>query len=70
VKLPKNIEQLRDFPIKMLAASNTHTVLMTPHGDVHVAGSTLHGKLGHLGIEKPHLAKFHMITQLDGMKVR
>ena len=42
---------------------------MTPHGDVHVAGSALHGKLGLQGIEKPHLAKFHMITQLQGQKV-
>jgi alpha-tubulin suppressor-like RCC1 family protein len=60
--LPRNVEQLRDFPIKQIASSNTHTVLVTPHGDVHVAGSALHGKLGLQGIEKPHLNKFHMIT--------
>ena len=64
VNLPKNILQLRDFPIKLFTASNAHTVLMTPHGDVHVAGSTLHGKLGLPGIEKPNLPKFHVITQL------
>ena len=69
VNLPRNIEQLRDFPIKLMAASSAHTVLMTPHGDVHAAGSTLHGKLGLQGIEKPHLNKFHTITQLQGMKV-
>jgi hypothetical protein len=69
VSLPKNIEQLRDFPIKQMCASNTHTVLLTPHGDVHVSGSTLHGKLGLQGIEKPHLNKFHMVTQVQGQRV-
>jgi hypothetical protein len=44
--LPRNVDQLRDFPLKQIAASSTHTVLLTPHGDVHVTGSSLHGKLG------------------------
>lgn len=67
--LPKNVKQLRDFPIRMIQGSNNHTVLMTPQGDVHVSGSTLHGKLGILGIEKKGLNKFHVVTQLQGMKV-
>ena len=46
VNLPKNVGQLRDFQVRDIAASNTHTVLMTPGGGVHVSGSTLHGKCG------------------------
>lgn len=42
---------------------------MTPQGDVHVSGSTLHGKLGIPGIEKKSLSKFHVMTQLEGLKV-
>ena len=30
VKLPKNIKQLRDFPVRLIQSSNNHTVLMTP----------------------------------------
>ena len=64
VNLPKNVAQLDDFPVKQIAGSNTHTALMTPSGEVHVAGSTLHGKLGLEGIEKQSLNKFHVITQV------
>ena len=69
-KLPKNIVQLNDFPIKKFCMSNCHTVLMTSKGDVHVAGSTLHGKLGMPGIQKKFLNKFHVVTQLQGEKVQ
>lgn len=62
VCLPKNVDQLRDFPLKQMCASSTHTVMLTPHGDVHVTGSSLHGKLGLQGIEKKVLSKFHVIT--------
>ena len=60
--IPKNIEQLRDFPVRQIAISNSHMVLMTPKGDLHVAGSTLHGKMGLQGIERKNLNKFHVIT--------
>ena len=46
VCLPRNVDQLRDFPVKQMVASSTHSVLLTPLGEVHVTGSTLHGKLG------------------------
>lgn len=62
VKLPVNVAQLCDFPLKQFVASNTHVVLLSPKGDLHVAGSTLHGKLGLEGIEKPNLNRFHVIT--------
>jgi alpha-tubulin suppressor-like RCC1 family protein len=62
VNLPKNVAQLNDFPVKQIAGSNAHSVLMTPSGEVHVSGSTLHGKLGLEGIEKQSLNKFHVIT--------
>lgn len=35
-------------------------------GDIHVTGSSLHGKLGIVGIEKKSLNKFHLCTQLQG----
>jgi len=47
---PKNVVQLREFPVKDFVCSNTHSVLLTPQSDVHVAGSTLHGKMGMIGI--------------------
>ena len=69
VALPRNVKQLRDFPVRLIAASNNHTAILTPHGDVHVAGASLHGKLGLLGIEKKFLNKFHVVTQLAEQKV-
>lgn len=62
VCLPQNVEQLRDFQIRALTTSNSHTVLMTPGGDIHVAGSSLHGKLGIEKINKKQLNKFHVVT--------
>lgn len=70
VKLPINVSQLMDFPLKQFVASNTHVVLLSPKGDLHVAGSSLHGKLGLEGIEKPSLSRFHVITQLESQKVK
>jgi len=66
--IPKNIEQLRDFPVRQIAISNTHAVLMTPKGELHVTGSTLHGKMGLEGVQSKALSKFHMLTQLQGEK--
>ena len=34
-----------------------------------MSGATLHGKLGIPGIEKKALSKFHVMTQLEGLKV-
>ena len=62
INIPRNIKQLRDFPVKNIAASNNHVVILTPHGDVHVAGSSLHGKLGIIGIEKKFLSKYYEVT--------
>jgi len=62
INIPRNIKQLRDFPVKTIAASNNHVVILTPHGDIHVAGSSLHGKLGIIGIEKKFLNKFYEVT--------
>jgi len=67
--IPKNVQQLRGFPVKDFAASGCHTVLVSSRGDVHVAGSTLHGKMGLEGIQKKNLNKFHVITQMEGHKV-
>lgn len=50
ISIPRNIEQLRDFPVKQFIASGNHVCLMTPSGQVNVAGSTLNGKLGLEGI--------------------
>lgn len=70
VNIPKNVDQLNDFQVKDIQASNTHTVLMTPKGDIHVAGSSLHGKLGIEKINKKSLNKFHVVVQLEGEKVK
>lgn len=43
---------------------------MTPGGDIHVAGSSLHGKLGIEKINKKFLNKFHVVTQLESYKVK
>ena len=61
VSMPKNVKQLRDFPVQKIVASNNHTIIMTPQGELHAAGSTLQGKLGLLGIEKKFLPKFHHV---------
>lgn len=70
INLPTNVVQLQDFPIKQFACSNSHTVLMTTAGDIHVSGGTLHGKLGMEGIEKSSLNKFHVVTQIEDYKVK
>jgi alpha-tubulin suppressor-like RCC1 family protein len=62
INIPRNIKQLQNFPVKNIAASNNHVVILTPHGDIHVAGSSLHGKLGIIGIEKKILSKFYEVT--------
>ena len=43
---------------------------MTPNGKLHVAGSSLHGKLGIEKIQKKFLNKFHVVTQLAEHKVK
>lgn len=68
IPLPKCVRQLCGFPVKEIVASNNHTAVLTPLGEVHVAGSSLHGKLGILGIEKKALNKFHACTQLAGLQ--
>ena len=67
IPLPKCVKQLCGFPVKEIVSSNSHSVVLTPLGEVHVAGSSLHGKLGILGIEKKALNKFHACTQLSAM---
>ena len=68
IPLPKCVRQLCAFPVKEIVASNNHSVVLTPLGEVHVAGSSLHGKLGILGIEKKALNRFHACTQLSGLE--
>ena len=68
--VPTNVSQLNGFPVKEFCASNTHSALLTPSSDIHVAGSCLHGKMGMVGIQKKFLNKFHVVTQLELHKVK
>ena len=60
--LPRHVRQLADFTVKSFAASNNHTVMLTPLGEVHCAGLALHGKLGFEGLQKKSLPKFFLCS--------
>lgn len=57
---------LTDVSTRMIASSQDHTVLVTAHGDVYLAGSKLHGKAG-VKANTKNIAKFTM-THISGSK--